>query len=54
VKDVEYADAEHFMAQAYFELKKLRRGQAASSRRPTRWATRFLALREKLKRVGKY
>ena len=53
VKDVEYADAEHFMAQAYFELKrydeaKLHLDKAYSLGYPV------FGLREKLKRVGKY
>lgn len=53
VKDVEYADAEHFMAQAYFELKrydeaKLHLDKAYSLGYP------FFGLRDKLKRLGKY
>lgn len=53
VKDVEYADAEHFMAQAYFELKrydeaKLHLDKAYSLGYPV------FGLRDKLKRVGKY
>ena len=53
VKDVEYADAEHFMAQAYFELKrydeaKLHLDKAYSLGYP------FFGLRDKLKRIGKY
>lgn len=53
VKDVEYADAEHFMAQAYFELKRYDEAKQHLDKAYSLGYPVF-GLRDKLKRVGKY
>ena len=53
VKEVEYADVEHFIAQTYFDLKKYDEAKAHVEKAYALGYPVF-GLREKLKRIGKY
>lgn len=53
VKEAEYADVEHFIAQTYFDLKKYDEAKAHVEKAYALGYPVF-GLREKLKRIGKY
>lgn len=53
VKDTDYADVEHFMAQTYFDLKNYDEAKAHVEKAYALGYPVF-GLRDKLKRIGKY